>query len=150
VKLVSKSNEERGFTLFEIVVSLSILAVLFGIGVPITSRMYQGFLATLSTRQVAGVLRSASNHALSDVDGVSHGVYVQGSATVIFQGSSYATRDPDFDKKTELFSEVYSGPTEIVFSRISGFPNATGTWTFVRAGASSTVSVNEVGAIMYE
>ena len=90
----------RGFTLIEIAVVIGLLALIAGIGLVVGLGSYQSTLR----RDAHNTLQTALIHAQAEalagvcagagcVGPVAHGVYTATSSYVIFEGTSYATRD---------------------------------------------------------
>jgi len=78
----------------------------------------------------------------------SWGIRFATSSITRFKGSSYAARDTVYDATTQFGSRItITAPTEIVFLRPSGTPNATGTITITDGRKTVTSTVNRVGGI---
>jgi len=87
---------------------------------------------------------------------VSVGVYLNvtgaGDQVILYQGDSYAARDGNYDRETDLdaaLSLTTSVPgNDITFSKGRGLPNNTGTITLTHeAGGERVITVNAQGAV---
>ena len=143
-------NFSNGFTLIEVVLSIAIVVLIFGIAAPV----YQDYQIRngidTSVNVIIENLRRAQALSMA-VDGDSAwGVNIAAGLITLFKGTSFATRDPAFDDSSEmLFVISPSGLTEVVFSKLNGFPNGVGAFTLSVAGNVRTISINEKGMLTY-
>jgi hypothetical protein len=71
----------------------------------------------------------------------------------LFKGSSYITRDSQFDEVFELpvVINIQDYPKEIIFSKLEGKPNPpTVNITINSGGLAQVITINEVGRINLE
>ena len=142
-------SNEKGFTIFEILIGMGILAVIFAIGLPISWNFYTNYQFDSEVGVFVSVLEQARNSAMVNRNESPHGVYADANQFVIFQGANYAGRDVSKDKIFPRSGNVnLNGPSEIVFSALSGQVSST-TYSFSRAQRSSNVYVNSEGAISF-
>lgn len=141
----------KGFTLPELLLSIAIIAILSGLSVPV----YQSFQVKndldVAVNTTAQSLRRAQ--VLSQtVDGdISRGVNVGNSAITVFKGSSFASRDSNFDEVFDLPTTITpSGLQEIVFNKFSGLPQNSGTMTLSSTtNETKTLNLNGKGMVEY-
>ncbi len=154
--MVRKVSRQRGFTLLELVLSMGLVGILAGFSIPI----YQSFQVRNDLDIEVGVvtvnLRRAEllSQAVSrDVPGVSvaWGVKVLSDSVTLFNGQSFATRDPSLDEVFNLPSSVTpSGLTEFLFLKWSGIPQTIGSLTLTSiTNESRVVSINAKGLVSY-
>lgn len=159
--------QHRGFTLLEIIVVMALLVIVAGFGLIVSMDDYRGFNFRNERDVVAGVLQKARSQAINNMcfphgggdctDGKPHGAYFGTPGEyVIFQGSSYASRDQDADEVIEVKNAAASvtGFDEVVFSRLSGdadtSPSGTDTLTVVDdRGRTSVFTVEASGRIWW-
>jgi prepilin-type N-terminal cleavage/methylation domain-containing protein len=140
-----------GFTLIEIVITIAIFGVLAVVTVPIATRTYLGFQVQSDVSLFVSVVRRAQSFAIAGTRGSAHGIYVQPTSVVVFSGSTYVSRDVQFDETYVLSSSAtVSGPAEVVFAIHSGLPDVTGTWTFTGSTHVGTVLLNAAGSVSYD
>ena len=140
-----------GFTLVELLLSLAVLGIVATISIPV----YQSFQTKndldLAANTVVQSLRRAQILSQSGESASGWGVFIQPGSLVVFQGSSYSTRNSIFDETTNIPSNIVpSGLIEIVFSPLWGEVATVGSTTLASPGNSSkTISVNSQGVINY-
>ncbi len=146
-----KTKHSAGFTLLEIVISISVLVIVASISVPI----YQSFRArndiNIAGMEIAQSVRRAEILSQA-VDGdTSWGVGVQMGSITLFKGTSYADRDVDFDEVFEMPTNITpSGLSEIVFAKFTGLPEVSGTFILTLAGGETrSIIINEKGMVDY-
>jgi len=141
----------RGFSLLEILLSLALFAVLFGVGAPLLSGAYADFSLRSEEARFVNFLRRAEHFAFSNVGESPHGVSLQPDSFVLFRGSSYVSRESEYDEVYERSSRLsFSGPSEIIFSQRSGFPLAASDWLLTQGDIQvGNVRVNAYGAIFW-
>ena len=145
-----KPKANKGFTLIEVVLSLAIVILIFGIATPfyqdyqIRNGLDTGINTIVENLRRAQVLSRA-------VDGDSNwGVSISGNQVTLFKGVSFATRDVTFDEVSDILSVIsFLGLNEIVFSKLNGLPNTTGMINLSVSGNTRTVSINEKGILTY-
>ncbi len=139
----------RGFTLIEILLSVALVSIVFGMSyVMYQSVPYQNDL-DIGVQASRELLVEASRYAAASYDDSEWGVsFVTGTA-VLFKGTSYDARDPQFDETIDLFSISVSGQNEYVFRKKTGYPTVVGVTTFTSpaTGESKSIDVNEKARI---
>lgn len=131
----------KGFTLVEILIITAILVLLIAIPVP-AFRFFQGSVNLNNAQdEIISNLNLVESRTLASEEAAQYGIYFDkdnGNYT-LFSGSSYQTRDQNYDKTYTLSSAVeifeinlklVSNPlessNEVVFNRITGSSNQTG------------------------
>ena len=144
-------SHPRGFTLLE---SLLVMAIV-GLFALVTIPIFQNFqnrndldLAAVTTAQSVRRAQILSTGVEGDA---SWGVKVQSGSLVVFKGSSYATRDQNFDETFEVPGSINpSGLNEIVFTKVFGTTTNTGMITLTsNTNEVRTLTVNARGTITY-
>ncbi|MDP3973697.1 MAG: prepilin-type N-terminal cleavage/methylation domain-containing protein [Candidatus Daviesbacteria bacterium] len=156
--ILKKLNHERGlalslskgFTLLELLLSVAIISLLAGLSLPI----YRTLLSKNDLDIAATVTASSLKRAqiLSQgVDGdITWGMKAQNNSIVIFKGVSFAARDINFDETFDVPSNIsVGGTTEIVFAKLTGLPQTTGTVSLSSESDSRSVTINEKGMVEY-
>lgn len=79
------------------------------------------------------------------------GVSVVNDAVVLFRGATFATRDTDFDEDFPIPNTLtYTGPAEIIFSKLYGLPSTTGQMSITtQAGHTNSITINSKGILEY-
>ncbi|MBN2016228.1 prepilin-type N-terminal cleavage/methylation domain-containing protein [Candidatus Dojkabacteria bacterium] len=151
MSLPSLLNNQKGFTILEMLLVVAAISVLAGLSIPV----YQSFQVKndvdVSANIVAQSLRRAQVLSQS-VDGDSTwGVYIQSGSITIFKGTDYAGRDSSFDEVFDMSTTITpSGITEIVFSKVSGEPGSSGDIILTTStNQVRTLNINEKGMMEY-
>lgn len=150
-----------GFTLIELLIVMALVVLLIGAAVPIYSNFQTSSQLNESAAQVASTLRLARTFSVARQNNSSYGVIIEvnpgADRVILFLGTSYAGRNPAYDRITTFDSSLSvtpalsGGATEIVFSRAQGTPSATGTITITHTTTGSrALSINALGAVDYD
>jgi prepilin-type N-terminal cleavage/methylation domain-containing protein len=141
----------RGFTLPEMLLSVSLLAIIGAMVIP----SYHTFIVRndldLAAATLASNLRRAQSLSQSADGDMTWGVRVGVGSILIYKGASYILRDVDYDENTQIpKSIVPTGMAEINFSKVYGVPSATGTFSLTsQANEKRNVTINEKGMVDY-
>lgn len=156
-----RHNNATGFTLLEVLVVIGIMTMLGGFALIVSMDVYRGFAFRTERDMLVSVLYKARNQSMSNVclgagciDGSPHGVYVSTGQYVIFQGTSYATRDTAVDEVIVASNAAASiaphSLSEVVFTQLSGIASPVGTIGLIdTAGHVSTTTINSEGQISW-
>lgn len=143
--------KSKGFTLIEVMLVSATIGVLAAISVPVYSNLQVKNDLDVATNTTLQTLRRAQ--VLSQaVDGDSSwGVKLQSSDITLFKGASYAGRDTTFDEIYTMSGNVTpSGVSEVVFSKLLGVPNTTGTITLTSSNNDvQNIALNSKGFLDY-
>lgn len=143
-------SNQQGFTLLEMLLSVSILTLLVGIASPIYGAFVNRNDLDLTAQSIAQQLRRAQTYARSVSYDDQWGVSVQSSQAVLYRGTSYAARTTAFDESTTISNITMSGLTEVNFAKLSATPNTTGTITLTAStGDVRTITINAKGMVAY-
>jgi len=141
----------KGFTLIELILVIATITVLAAISVPVYSLLQVRNDLDVATNTTVQTLRRAQ--VLSQgVDGdTSWGVKLQQTDITLFKGISYALRDTNFDEVYTLSGNVTpSGVSEVVFSKLLGNPNTTGTLVLISSNNEiKNITLNSKGFLDY-
>ena len=141
----------KGFTLLELTLSISLIAVLAVITLP----MYRSFQQTNSLDVAAQTLVQSMHRAQLLAQSGSHdsdwGVKLEAGSVTIFSGSSFAARNIDLDEVFDLSTAIeFEGLDEVVFSSVFGEPQQTGSLQLAdRIPHYRVLRINSEGVIDY-
>lgn len=137
-----------GFSFIEIMLSVALLLIIGTLSAFFSSRMIVTNAVTETGDFLAGSLEEARFDSKAGKDGGQWGVHIGLTAVTFFRGNSYASRDTGLDRILELNPNVtISGPKEVVFGRVSGLPNASGTVIVSGGGSSVSLVINDRGIV---
>lgn len=143
-------NKQGGFSLIELLLSLTLIGALTAISFPMYSRLQRKTDLDIAVMQTAQSLRRAQTLSQAVEGDTTWGVHVQNGSMIIFKGAAYSTRDTNFDETTSMPNTVgVSDNSDFIFATLNGRPTSTGTITLSASGASKTLSINEIGTISY-
>lgn len=148
------SVSARGFTFVELLVAVAILALFTTVSIKTFGTMYRTSALRTTSLEIVNALRDARAKTLSAENDAVYGVRVGTSSVTRFVGSSYT---PGHASNTVYYYEggasatgtlVQSG-VNIVFTRLTGEPSATGT-IYVQSmnnESTATITVSGTGLI---
>lgn len=141
----------KGFTLIELLLVVAIIVLIGGVSVPV----YQSFQVKNDVADAINQVSQSFSRAQfisqsSDGDST-WGVAIQSGSIVLFKGATFATRDNTYDETFPMSTAITpSGLTEVVFSKVFGLPQSTGTLTLTSStNEIKTVVINSKGMIEY-
>lgn len=141
-------TNDRGFTLIEITIVIAFLALLSGYVLEIGYQFYGSQALVAERNSLINLLHRARSLAMNNYNQADHGLYIATTTYVVFQGSSYASRDGDFDEVFQRTAGIeLAGQSEMVFSAITGDSNVSGTLSFANGNGGFEISVNNEGRI---
>lgn len=138
----------RGFTIIEVVIVLALLSIV-SLGAIIFTR---SFSSHQDVSAIAEVIASAINQAETQARGVvgdsPWGIKIFTGEIVVFKGISYAARDINSDFRHNIGNGiVVTGATEVVFSKLYGYPNISGNIIITAGQDNKTISLNAKGVV---
>lgn len=148
MKSLRTSSRNHGFTVIELILAIGILSILVGFGLVISLDFYRQEVLSAERDNVVSMLRRARNEAQNNINQSNHGVFFGSSAYTIFQGGSYAARNPDFDENFPKSSGItIGGLSEIVFNSLDGGSNVSGTISLSNGVKNVNIFANYEGRI---
>lgn len=146
----------RGVTLIELLVAIAVLVTIAAIGVAVFSRLTGQTALDASVQQVLSVFEEARSRTLASENDQQFGVHVTISSVVLFIGNTYSA-EASTNEVTTLVGRVSisdismtGGATDVVFERLTGKANVTGTITLTLASDTSqtqVLTINSTGLV---
>jgi len=143
------NSTSLGFTLIEILLSVALITLIMGFSVPFYSSLQSKNSLSVSASALTQSLREAKLRSQA-VDGDSPwGVYVEIESIILFQGATYATRNPGYDQTFDLPQGIVpTGLNEVVFTKLEGQPSQIGSITLTHSnGPTVDLTINEKGMV---
>lgn len=146
-----------GFTLMETLVVIGIAGVVVAMSLFMDINSYRGDAFRSEQNALGTALQTARADALNNIDQKKHGVAIHPGGYdgyIIFEGDTYAVRDPAKDEGIKASYGVnfsVTSPTEIVFDQLSGDANYDGDITLIDQERNMTtiISINHEGKISW-
>lgn len=136
-----------GFTVIELTVVIAIFVILLGLSFFINIDFYKSRMLISERDALVSILRRARAFALTNVNESSHGVFI-GDNFIVFQGLSYATRDPIWDEIYPKNAAIaVTGVQEVVFDALTADTSVSGTIALDYDQHSASVLINQGGRI---
>ena len=138
----------KGFSIIEIIVVIAIISIVGSVSMVTYNTMRKVGDAKHATYVFVDALKEAKNKAKMMEGDTPWGVSILPPNIVVFSGSSYASKlsEKNYTIPNNL---TVSGPTEIVFAKLTGLPNNFGTTTFSNDFGTSSAYILESGALGY-
>lgn len=140
-----------GFSLLELILSISLIAVLASFSLPI----YRVFQLNNQLDVAADIIAETSRRAqllsqIGDRDSA-HGIHLGSGELVMFTGDSYAGRQGEYDETFSLSDQLeFAGLSEIVFAELTGLPDVTGTIDITALNnATRRLQISAFGVVEY-
>jgi prepilin-type N-terminal cleavage/methylation domain-containing protein len=142
---------EHGFTLMEMLLSITIIGLLAGLSVPVYESFVRRNDLDLTAQQLAASVRRASTYARSVRQDDAWGVRVQSSTVTLFKGTNFATRNTAFDETFSIPASVTpSGLTEVQFTKLHAAPTTTGNITLTsNTNSTKVITINAKATVDY-
>lgn len=136
-----------GLTLVEMLLVIGILAIIFALGLTVGVNFYSSYQLSSERNTLVSVLGLARNLALVNNNEANHGLFINADNFVVFQGTSYGSRDTSQDRTFPRAGSItISGLGEIVFAALSGQTSST-TYSVSNNQNTFFVYVNSEGRI---
>jgi prepilin-type N-terminal cleavage/methylation domain-containing protein len=140
-------HSRRGFTIPELLISIAVLLIVSAAAFP----LYNNFIIASHTenigRDFTDTLRRAHGKARASTNDARWGVHRDTASFTLFQGSSWAARNPAYDEVHIIPSSIsFSGPTDYIFNTF-GTTTTTGTTSITASGRAITIVVNQEGVV---
>lgn len=142
---------KKGYSMVEMLLVVAIVAMIFSFSIPFGLRFYRTQIIIAARNDITSNLLKAKQRAVLQKNDSNFGVKIDSSVHnfVLFQGDSFDDRMTDLDEMYDLPANInVSGLTEIVFSKLTGIPNVTGTTTISYFDFSQSILVEESGNIL--
>jgi len=140
--------KNKGFSLLEVLLVTTIAAMIFFVAIPYSLNFYRAQLVEDTRANIIDALQRARHNAILQKEDSDFGVTLSEVANsyIIFQGSSYNTRIAVQDEVFPVVdSIILGGLADVIFSKLTGLPNATGTITLTYGIISKGIFVNDFG-----
>ncbi len=145
--------KKKGFTLIEIMLTMSIVAILAGASSFFFSDSLFSQEVSVAQDEIIGSFAKAQMYSMTGKDDALWGVAFRAldNSIVLFRGDTFSHRDETRDEVYALGSQIsVYGLDEVVFMRVTGKPNNTPSITLSRNGKTIVLRMNEEGIVSEE
>lgn len=148
----NSSNNLKGFSLFEILITIGILLIMSALVFPITvQKANRAKLQEYASQLTTDMYYQQQRSALKGIDG---GIALKSNGYTIFDGESLLTatetQEENYPGNIYIHSISLSSGTEILFSDGEFKPSTYGSLIISNGTHSARVYINEEGLIEYE
>ncbi|OGY38678.1 MAG: hypothetical protein A2418_01320 [Candidatus Brennerbacteria bacterium RIFOXYC1_FULL_41_11] len=144
---------KNGFSLVEVVIVIGLISILASLGLFFSLGYYNVYVLNAETDLLATLFKKTRTRAIGNFNQSRHGVFVDSinRQYIVFQGNSFAARDPVFDEVVGNSSSrvELSGDAEAVFDQFSGSVNQNRVFILRISEREQRVELNALGGINY-
>lgn len=134
----------------EVLISMGIMVILLGISTPFVLHFYRRYLLDAERGTLLAAMRQARTMSMAGEGSTDHGVHIASDQYTIFEGTSYAGRDPN---KDQTFGHnnvvIITGQGDLLFRYLSGKSSST-SYTLDDGSKQSKIYVNTEGKIDWQ
>jgi prepilin-type N-terminal cleavage/methylation domain-containing protein len=146
---------KRAFTIIELLIVIGILGLIAVIAIPSFATLNSNQALEKDTHSVVAYLDDAKSRTLASRNSSQYGVRFASTTITLFRGSTFNAADPEnlvfyLNSTTYIKTATLTGGAlDVVFSRLTGEANQTGTIVVAstRATTTRTVTIYKTGAI---
>jgi len=137
-----------GFTLFELMLVMAMVVIIGVFTSSIGVSYYQSQILNETTDNLVSTLRQVQGLAMSGKNNHAFGVFIDEGSYTMFEGQNYESRLIDQDLVFPINSNItISGPSEIIFSELTGNANVTDTLYISLGNKEQQVNILSTGYI---
>jgi prepilin-type N-terminal cleavage/methylation domain-containing protein len=154
----SNVEPRKGFTLIEVLIVVTLFAIISGIIAVSLSRYTQTQVIAGTAAAIASSLEDARSRTLSSRGASPYGVHLEDGSITLFKGDSYAVGNADnevtsLDPRADITLALNGGGSDIVFERLSGETANYGTISIALADDATNfkiITLQETGLLSYD
>lgn len=150
-----KKNFKNGISIIEILIVLSVVALLAAITIPQFSKIRESQVIKSAGVDIISTLNKARSQTLASVNSSEYGVHFQSDRVIIFKGKNFSagtsTNETILINNPAVISNVTLGGMsgtsgDVYFNRLYGVPSSTGTITITTPSNSKTITISATGS----
>lgn len=153
-------NKNRGISIIEILIVISIIVALSAIVIPSFSSFHKQQALKNTTEDIVSLLNEARNNTISSKNSNTYGVHFDNNKAILFSGTSFvaspSNKQIDFDSVVIVPESgginLVGGGSDVVFTRITGDTQEGEYGTIVVQLVSDStkhkiININKIGVI---
>ena len=145
------SKKIKAFTLLEMLITMAILAIIAGIGVPVYQSLQTKNNFKVDVDSLTQSIYRAQSLAQAAKNDSDWSLHFREGEIIIYEGSDFVSRDQSFDEVFKISkSNTVAADNDVSFNKFSGFPKLP---TIINvnslSGEFTSLSLNEVGLVEY-
>lgn len=147
-----KIEHRKGFTLLELLISMALILLISRLVYSSFSGLNERQILDQEMAQVKSYIQKSRMNSLNSKNGDAHGIAFATSSISVIEVLATSTKYVyTLNNRVQLINSTL-GTSTLVFARISGLPNATGTLTYTysqgsRVIGTSTITINGLGIV---
>lgn len=154
--MTSNFSYSRAFTLIEVLGAMAIFIVIMSIGLYSLSGYRSAKSVEVTANEIAFKLEEAKGNSIAGRNGHAFGIHFTANSYTYFESSatpaSYnpsdpANKTPNFPTDLQIVNGLTGGASDIIFAKITGQPNISGTITIRKTSDTSKTKTITIGAL---
>lgn len=130
--------------------AVAIISILASISVGGYLAFKRGVEIDLDSQKIVNAIRQTQGKAKAFANDDSWGIDITTSRILIFKGTNFSSRNQTFDINFPMRGiDSISGKKQIIFSKLTGLPDASGTLTLSNGETIKNIQINEEGLVSY-
>ena len=141
-------RQRQGVTIIELLLVISLIAIIGATMVPVGSSFLIRNHLKNKLIETVSVLQTARTNAMVGKEHSDWGVLLTNSQIILFKGSSYVSRDSEFDQIFNIPQSITASQQEVVFRRVSGQPDTEAVIVLTAGGERSRqINITPLGVL---
>jgi prepilin-type N-terminal cleavage/methylation domain-containing protein len=136
-----------GFTLIEILITMTLIGFIASLGIGIGITTYRGQIFSSQVDALVSFLHSARNRAMNNLYQSEHGVRITDDEFVLFYGSVETTVPRSDSIEIEIENPSATLPHEVVFQQLSGNTDDDGEIVLTNGIRTARIEIDPNGRI---
>ncbi len=113
------NKKEFGFTLVEILVTISIFALIAAFSVFASFDYYRSYALRSERYNLVSLLQKARGQAQANINQQKHGIHFDSGGFTLFEGNAYVAGAPSNAFFSSNGIVTHSGPSDIIFDQLT-------------------------------
>lgn len=142
---------QSGFTLIEVLLSVTIISVLVGMSLPVYESYVRRNDLDVTAQGIVAMFRRAATYARAGNEDNAWSVRVESTKATLYQGIDFANRDTATDEIVPLPASITSSFIgDLQFTKLNATPSVIGSMILTSTtNDTRTISINAKGMVDY-